>query len=58
MNAISLADALRLAINILREAAESRTTPSGFQMDAGLAQLHADAAEILGISLGDLVSFE
>jgi len=58
MNAISLADALRIAINLLREAAESRVTPSGVEMDPGLAQLHADAAEILAISLVDLLDFE
>ncbi|GJH13291.1 hypothetical protein CBA19CS11_30655 [Caballeronia novacaledonica] len=58
MNAISLADALRIAINLLREAAESRVRPSGVEMDLGLAQLHADAAEILAISLVDLLDFE
>ncbi|WP_250495362.1 hypothetical protein [Caballeronia sp. GAWG1-1] len=51
---LALADALRLAINVLRDAAESRSMPSGFEMDAGLAQLHADAAEVLEVSLQDL----
>ncbi|GAB5098156.1 hypothetical protein [Caballeronia sp. HLA56] len=51
---LTLADALRLAINVLRDAFESRSTPSGFEIDAGLAQLHADAAEVLEVSLQDL----
>jgi hypothetical protein len=60
MNAgdLTLADALRLAINVLRDASESRSMPSGLEMDAGLAQIHANAADILEVSLQDLKDHE
>jgi hypothetical protein len=47
MNTLSLSDALRMAAEVLRDVATTRCTPSGFDMDAGLAQLHADAADVL-----------
>lgn len=52
------ADALRLAINALRDVAESRKMPSGIEVDAGTAELHADAAEVLSASLADLKEHE
>lgn len=44
---LTVADALRLAINILRDAGESRRMPSGIELDQATADLHADAAETL-----------
>ncbi len=52
------ADALRLAINLLRDAAESRRMPSGIALDAAAATLHADAAETLEASLASLRDHE
>ncbi|WP_175946708.1 hypothetical protein [Caballeronia sp. BCC1704] len=57
MNEIDLADALRMAIHVLRVVAQTKTMPSGFEMDAGLAQLHADAADVLEASLEDLEDY-
>ena len=54
MSDMTPADALRLAINVLRDAAESRQTPSGIELDEATAELHADAAETLEASLVDL----
>jgi hypothetical protein len=54
INTLPLAEALRMAITILSDAAETRSTPSGFEMDAGLAQLHAEAAEVLKIALQEI----
>jgi hypothetical protein len=54
INTLPLADALRMAIAILGDAAATRSTPSGFEMDAGLAQLHADAAEVLKSALQEI----
>ncbi|KLR58966.1 hypothetical protein [Diaphorobacter sp. J5-51] len=55
---ILLSDALRLAINVLRDVAESRKMPSGVAVDQAVAELHADAAETLETSLGGLVEHE
>lgn len=54
MSTIDLADALRLAINVLRDAAESGRLPSGIEIDEQQANLHADAADVLETSLRDL----
>ena len=48
------ADALRLAINVLRDTAESRRMPSGLAIESSTADLHADAAETLEATLADL----
>lgn len=48
---LTLADALRLAINVLKDAAESRQMPSGIELDQATAELHAEAAETLESSL-------
>ncbi|WP_213957528.1 hypothetical protein [Variovorax sp. dw_954] len=52
------ADALRLAINVLRDAAEARKMPSGIALDDATAEMHADAAETLETSLADLRAHE
>lgn len=44
---LAVADALHLAINALREVAESRKMPSGVKLDGATAELHADAAAVL-----------
>lgn len=36
-----------MAAEVLRDVAATRCTLSGFETDAGLAQLHADAAHVL-----------
>lgn len=56
MAQLTLVEALRLAINVLRDSAESRSTPSGFEMDAGLAELHGQAADLLDDTLQDLLN--
>ncbi|MDF0506614.1 hypothetical protein POK33_38330 [Burkholderia cenocepacia] len=55
---LTVADALRLAINTLRDVAESRKMPSGVELDAATAQLHADAATVLDESLQQLRAHE
>lgn len=50
----TVADALRLAINVLRDSAETRRMPSGQTLDQSIVDLHFDAAEILETSLSDL----
>lgn len=52
------ADALRLAINVLRDTAESRRMPSGVPLDSATADLHAAAAETLEATLADLRDHE
>ncbi len=52
------ADALRLAINVLRDTAESRQMPSGIAIDQATADLHADAADTLQTSLEGLHDHE
>lgn len=52
------ADALLLAINLLRDSAESRKMPSGIELDEAAAELHADAADTLETSLQELRSYE
>ncbi|HHV7523744.1 TPA: hypothetical protein ACUNF5_005269 [Burkholderia orbicola] len=48
---MTLADALRLAINALRDVAETRKMPSGVGLDDATAELHASAADVLNESL-------
>ncbi|MBC9968921.1 hypothetical protein [Ralstonia insidiosa] len=55
---MTTADALRLAINVLRDAAESRKMPSGVELGDAEADLHVDAAETLEASLTDLKEHE
>lgn len=58
MPSLTPADALRLAINVLKDAAESRKMPSGIALDQPTADLHADAAETLETSLTALREHE
>lgn len=51
---LTLADALRLAINVLRDTTESRRTPSREGLDQSTADLHAAAADTLEASLTEL----
>lgn len=55
---LTIADALRLAINVLRDSAESRKMPCGVTLDDAIAGLHADAADTLEASLSDLKDHE
>lgn len=52
------ADALRLAINVLKDVAESQRMPSGIELDQATAALHADAAETLAETLDGLLDHE
>ncbi|MGS1024391.1 hypothetical protein [Burkholderia glumae] len=54
MPALTVADALRLATNALRDVAESHKVPSGFELDPATAELHAAAADVLDESLKQL----
>jgi len=45
---VTLDDALRLAVNLLRDSAESRKMPSGAQLDQAAASLHSASAGELG----------
>lgn len=58
MDSLTPADALRLAINALRDIAEFRKMPSGIGLDEATAGMHADAAETLTTLLGDLQGYE
>lgn len=55
---LTVADSLRLAINVLRDVSESRKMPSGVALDQATADLHADAAKTLAASLADLNDHE
>ena len=55
---LTTADALRLAINALRDISESRKMPSGVAVDEKTAELHADAADVLEVSLAALQAHE
>jgi len=55
---LTTARALRAAINVLRDSAESRRMPSGEPLDDASVQLHLDAAETLEESLSDLRDHE
>ena len=52
------ADALRLAINLLRDSAETRRMPSGEGLTDDVVRLHADAADVLEDALSELRSSE
>ena len=54
MPTLTPADALTLAINVMRDVAESRKMPSGTELDPATAALHADAAETLAETLAAL----
>lgn len=54
----TLTDALRLAINTLRDAAESQKMPSGLSLGALEVSLYANAAEVLETALDDLKRYE
>jgi hypothetical protein len=58
MSDMTVADALRLAINVLRDSAESRKMPSGVELDEVTAALHASAADVLDDSLKQLLGNE
>lgn len=58
MSSLTPADALRLAINVLMDTAESRKMPSGIELDQSIADLHADAAETLEATLAALLEQE
>ena len=58
MSKLTPALALRAAINLLRDSAESRKMPSGEPLDDGVVQLHFDAADTLEESLADLRDHE
>ena len=58
MSGLTAALALRAAINVLRDSAESRRMPGGEPLDEAGVQLHLDAAETLEESLADLGDYE
>jgi hypothetical protein len=58
MSNLTVALALRAAINVLRDSAESRRMPNGTQLDEASVNLHFDAAETLEESLADLRGHE
>jgi hypothetical protein len=58
MSNLTTALALRAAINVLRDSAESRKMPSGEPLDDASVQLHFDAADTLEESLSDLRDHE
>ena len=58
MPSLTPADALRVAINVLKDAAESRKMPSGIALDQVATELHAAAAETLESSLAALREHE
>lgn len=58
MPTLTTALALRAAINVLRDSAESRKMPSGEPLDDASAQLHFDAADTLEESLANLRDHE
>ncbi len=51
-------DALRLAINALKDCAESNRMPSGIVLDSRTASLHAEAADELEEVLANLMDVE
>lgn len=58
MSTLTVAFALRAAINVLRDSAESRKMPNGDPLTDVVVQLHFDAAETLEESLSDLRDHE
>ncbi|MCA8198506.1 hypothetical protein [Burkholderia vietnamiensis] len=58
MSNLTPAIALRAAINVLRDSAESRKMPNGELLTDAVVQLHFDAADTLEESLPDLRDHE
>jgi hypothetical protein len=58
MPELTVADALRLAINALRDSAEAHKMPSGVGLDDATAALHASAADMLTASLEQMSGHE
>lgn len=58
MATMTTADALRLAINVLRDCAESGRMPCGIELDANAMALHVEAAETLNEALEALRGHE
>lgn len=58
MSNLTPALALRAAINVLRDSAESRKMPNGEPLIEAFVQLHLDAADVLEESLSDLRDHE
>ncbi|CDN90571.1 hypothetical protein BN948_05016 [Hydrogenophaga intermedia] len=58
MSTMTTADALRLAINVLRDCAESGRMPSGIDLDSDSIALQVEAAEILDEALKTLRDHE
>lgn len=55
MPEILLSDAISLAINVLRDVAESQKMPSGISVDLATADLHADASDTLEAFLSEFL---
>ena len=55
---LTTTDALRLAINVLRDSVESKKMPSGIVIDKATVDLHATAADVLAGSLDQLRDHE
>jgi hypothetical protein len=58
MTQLTTALALRAAINVLRDSAESRRMPSGEKLDDASVNLHFDAADVLEDALSNLRDHE
>ncbi|WP_200889183.1 hypothetical protein [Caballeronia zhejiangensis] len=58
MSNLTPALALRAAINLLRDSAESRKMPNGEPLTDAVVQFHLDAADTLEESLTDLRDHE
>jgi hypothetical protein len=58
MTQLTTALALRAAINVLRDSAESRRMPSGEPLDEAGVELHFEAAEVLEDALSTLREHE
>ena len=58
MSNLTPALALRAAINVLGDSAESRKMPNGEPLTDTVVQLHLDAADMLEESLSDLRDHE
>ncbi|WP_277182798.1 hypothetical protein [Caballeronia sp. BR00000012568055] len=58
MTQLTTALALRAAINVLRDSAESRRMPSGVKLDEASENLHFDAADVLEEALAALRDHE
>lgn len=52
------ADAIRPAVNVLKNSVESRRMPPGIELNQATVDLHADAAKTLEESLAALADHE